>query len=664
MGVRFCWLQFLLVVGWCFLASRLPFGPVPVSSQAIPHLGDANASNSSSIDFVCDSQCELRQRAALRQLYKETNLDGTWINSTGWDGKIDSHFCFWYGVFCCPPESHGLNYHLSYAAPGGNISCNGGVRALELFRNGLTGELPVQSLVNLNSSMLVLLDLEFNALYGTLPPALAQLTSLRDLRMSYNQLSGSIPDVWREMADLSILRLCGNNLTGSIPFDYFSNLASLHMVDIMRNKLTGSPPMELIFLPQFESLIGSHNKFNAPLPKTKDTPGVLPVVGEIDLSYNDIPGTLPHMLGSAAPYILDLSFNQLTGSIPQMYGLIHRLILDHNNLNGSLATLPSTDTSVLMLSHNQLNGSLCTDCFAVAQRLRRFDISNNMGITGPLPPCTPFIEQLDISFTSMSEATLESDWLVQNIISGQSMDWVLGVPEFAFCPSYNIPSAVTYPVGCTCDKNGTAKRGSQFPWWAGFIIAVGTVTLAGILIYLFYEHVSQLLASRQALHAKKKPPGLGKKTAMVTLVITDVESSTELWEWDPPGALRRTLAAHYGYEVTTEGDAFINAFYEPLDAVAWCLATQVELLNAAWPHKLLEHPKAMPVTSLECSRRTPSIPVDSTPPDHDSSQHRRRSWTSGFLSGMGRSRFRSLKIDDPTCYGMWHPPSPAGYDSR
>eukprot|EP00798_Chlamydomonas_sp_ICE-L_P026739 gene26739-4305_t len=471
------------------------------------------------------------------------------------------------------------------------------------------------------------------------------------------------------MADLSILRLSGNNLIGSIPFDYFSNLASLRMMDIMRNKLTGSPPMELFFLPQFENLVGSHNKFNAPLPNTKDTTGVLSLVGEVDLSYNLIPG-------SSALYVLDLSFNQLTGSIPEMYGLIHRLILDHNNLSGSLSTFPSTNTGVLMLSHNQLTGRLCTDCFAVAQRLRRFDISNNMGITGPLPPCTPFIEQLDISFTSMAEATLKIEWLVKDNTSRHSIDSVLGVPEFAICPSYNIPSAVTHPVvlalspsyyyyqGCICDKNGTAKSvplytpadsngfytnmecvvllpftpppgGSQFPWWAGVIIAVGTVTLAGIIIYLFYERVSQLLASRQTLHAKKKPPGLGKKTAMVTLVITDVESSTELWEWDPPGlgvmsealaihdrALRRTLASYYGYEVrgkgwflvcvtevTTEGDAFINAFHEPLDAVAWCLAAQVELLNAAWPSKLLEHPKAMPVTSLECSRRTPTIPV-------------------------------------------------------
>ena len=48
----------------------------------------------------------------------------------------------------------------------------------------------------------------------------------------------------------------------------------------------------------------------------------------------------------------------------------------------------------------------------------------------------------------------------------------------------------------------------------------------------------------------------------------------------------------YGYEVATEGDAFVLAFHEPLDAVGWCLYTQKELLAASWPEALLTHPAA------------------------------------------------------------------------
>ena len=50
-----------------------------------------------------------------------------------------------------------------------------------------------------------------------------------------------------------------------------------------------------------------------------------------------------------------------------------------------------------------------------------------------------------------------------------------------------------------------------------------------------------------------------------------------------------TLAA---LQVTTEGDAFIVAFHEPLDAIGWALHVQLALLEAPWPQELLSHPVA------------------------------------------------------------------------
>lgn len=36
--------------------------------------------------------------------------------------------------------------------------------------------------------------------------------------------------------------------------------------------------------------------------------------------------------------------------------------------------------------------------------------------------------------------------------------------------------------------------------------------------------------------------------------------------------IMRAKISHYnGYEVTTEGDAFILAFHDPADAVSWCM---------------------------------------------------------------------------------------------
>ena len=69
-----------------------------------------------------------------------------------------------------------------------------------------------------------------------------------------------------------------------------------------------------------------------------------------------------------------------------------------------------------------------------------------------------------------------------------------------------------------------------------------------------------------------------------TLVLTDIEGSTELWEWDASvmmeaqalhdRIIRSQLAQFCGYEVATEGDAFLLVFHEPADAVSWAVATQ------------------------------------------------------------------------------------------
>ncbi len=73
-------------------------------------------------------------------------------------------------------------------------------------------------------------------------------------------------------------------------------------------------------------------------------------------------------------------------------------------------------------------------------------------------------------------------------------------------------------------------------------------------------------------------------TGNVTLVFTDIEGSTVLWErygeafkstLDAHNAIiRQALAANHGYEVKTEGDAFFVVFSRPLDAVRFSLDVQ------------------------------------------------------------------------------------------
>jgi predicted ATPase len=94
-------------------------------------------------------------------------------------------------------------------------------------------------------------------------------------------------------------------------------------------------------------------------------------------------------------------------------------------------------------------------------------------------------------------------------------------------------------------------------------------------------------------------------TGTVALVFTDVEGSTALWEHRPEAMraglalhdqlMRERLADHHGYEVKTEGDAFMVSFARPQDAVAWCLDVQARLPELDWPEELVADPRAAEV---------------------------------------------------------------------
>jgi predicted ATPase/class 3 adenylate cyclase len=89
---------------------------------------------------------------------------------------------------------------------------------------------------------------------------------------------------------------------------------------------------------------------------------------------------------------------------------------------------------------------------------------------------------------------------------------------------------------------------------------------------------------------------------IVTLVFTDVQGSTTLWDRHT-AAMREALATHNkvirqlldqagGYEVKSEGDAFMAAFATPLQAAWFCLRAQQGLLDADWPGEILEQENA------------------------------------------------------------------------
>lgn len=86
-------------------------------------------------------------------------------------------------------------------------------------------------------------------------------------------------------------------------------------------------------------------------------------------------------------------------------------------------------------------------------------------------------------------------------------------------------------------------------------------------------------------------------TGEVSLVFTDIKNSTLLWETYPIAMrsaikmhnelMRRQLRIIGGYEVKTEGDAFMVAFPTVTSALLWCFTIQSQLLEVQWPQEIL-----------------------------------------------------------------------------
>lgn len=112
---------------------------------------------------------------------------------------------------------------------------------------------------------------------------------------------------------------------------------------------------------------------------------------------------------------------------------------------------------------------------------------------------------------------------------------------------------------------------------------------------------------------RKKPPNMPKDsrlarfdyvdapTGELAIIFTDIKKSTGLWETCPEAMrsaiqihndiLRRQLGIIGGYEVKTEGDAFMVAFATTTAALLWCFNCQYQLLEAEWPTEILEQPQ-------------------------------------------------------------------------
>ncbi|GFR50637.1 hypothetical protein Agub_g12884, partial [Astrephomene gubernaculifera] len=139
---------------------------------------------------------------------------------------------------------------------------------------------------------------------------------------------------------------------------------------------------------------------------------------------------------------------------------------------------------------------------------------------------------------------------------------------------------------------------------AGVVAALATLSaLLALASASTKGKVLLLRGVRRRRSGAAQMPGYGPQT---TLVVTDIQDSTVLWETVPEAVMDLSLDLHNhcvrqlvrryrGYETHTEGDSFTLAFFSAADATSFALELQTALMDLDWPTQLLEHPSAAEV---------------------------------------------------------------------
>lgn len=198
------------------------------------------------------------------------------------------------------------------------------LRYMNLANNGFQGNLP-SSLGNMKK--IEFLDISHNSFNGNLPRSILQgCYSMIVLKVSHNKLSG---EVFAESANLtSIDILCMDKIGQGL-----RNLRYFLLLDISNNNLTGTIPSWIGEIPLYALL----------------------------LSDNSLEGEIPVSLFNTSNLrLLNLSANMLSGGIPthSKFTFHAELFLQDNNLSGDIPDTLLADVEILDLRNNRLSGNI------------------------------------------------------------------------------------------------------------------------------------------------------------------------------------------------------------------------------------------------------------------------------------------------------------------
>ncbi|PUZ48909.1 hypothetical protein GQ55_7G283500 [Panicum hallii var. hallii] len=214
--------------------------------------------------------------------------------------------------------------------------------------NNLNGSLPSE-LGNL--AKLEQLYIDSAGLSGPLPSSLSKLTRMKTLWASDNDFTGQIPEYIGRWANLTDLRFQGNSFQGPLPttLSNLIQLTSLRIGDIVN----GSSSLAFISnMASLNTLVLRNCRISDNLASVNFSQ--FATLNLLDLSFNNITGEVPQaLLNLGFLSFLFLGNNSLSGSLPSSIGpSLINLDFSYNQLSGNYPSWARPNLQLNLVANN------------------------------------------------------------------------------------------------------------------------------------------------------------------------------------------------------------------------------------------------------------------------------------------------------------------------
>ncbi|KAG4941639.1 hypothetical protein JHK87_045510 [Glycine soja] len=245
---------------------------------------------------------------------------------------------------------------------------------LDLSLNSFTSSMILQWLSNVTSN-LVELDLSHNLLEGSTSSNHFGMVfnSLEHLDLSFNRFKGEVFKSFMNVCTLHSLYMKYNNLTEDLQ-SILHNLSSgcvrhsLQELDLTYNQIIGSLP-DLSVFSSLKMLVLDRNQLSGKIPEGSRLPSKLEF---LSVRSNSLEGVVPKSFGSTCTLeSLDLSYNIFSEELTMIFNnlsgcsrySLRELNLGCNQIHGTLPNTLSMFPSlrILSLHSNKLNGTISED---------------------------------------------------------------------------------------------------------------------------------------------------------------------------------------------------------------------------------------------------------------------------------------------------------------